>query len=295
MKTNSLKFTDNRTDKNGNQWEIKIRLDDECKNGYQEFSITGTCWEKGKPKVDKYLMRGGACGDTIAELFPEYEIFNRLHLCDYKGMPMYCAENMFYFLKNGFNSGSTGEQFINEFCKYYRLTKEEFFKIYKAQSVTHFCILLEQSGIFEKWEKEAKKAIKLLEELTGNEFIIDSVKSQYNRPEQSKIFEELQKIENGFYSDEAIKQREIEQDEKDFLKIEEEEAKEIEKIKLEYTVKKIIFRASKKAFKNFIFYNHTKQIKFNWTNTNKQLTTEEIEAVKKEITNLLPDGVTFHN
>lgn len=51
MKTNDLRFTDNRIGKNGEQWTIKIRLNDECKNGHQDFSITGTCWEaSGKPE-----------------------------------------------------------------------------------------------------------------------------------------------------------------------------------------------------------------------------------------------------
>ena len=51
MKTNDLRFTDYRIGKNGEQWKIKIRLNDECKNGHQDFSITGTCWEKDKPKL----------------------------------------------------------------------------------------------------------------------------------------------------------------------------------------------------------------------------------------------------
>ena len=47
MKTTKLLFIDNRVDKNGNQWKIEISLDDDCKNGHQDFSLTGTCWEKG--------------------------------------------------------------------------------------------------------------------------------------------------------------------------------------------------------------------------------------------------------
>ena len=37
MKTNDLRFTENRVAKNGDQWTITIRLNDECKNGFQKF------------------------------------------------------------------------------------------------------------------------------------------------------------------------------------------------------------------------------------------------------------------
>lgn len=293
METNSLKFTDNRTDKNGNQWEIKIRLNDECKNGHQDFSITGTCWEAGKPKIDKYFIHGGACGDEIAVLFPEYAIFNRLHLCDYKGIPTHCSANGYYFLKNGFSSKSNGEEFIKEYCEYFRLSQDDFFKIYKAESETHFAILLEQNGIFEKWEEEAKEAIKLLEKLTGDEFVIDSTRTQYHRPEQSKMIEEIEKLESGYYSEEAKREREQAKEQAEFLEIEEAEKKAIAKIKLEYKIKKIIFKADKKAFQNYIFYDHDKTIKFNWTNIYDHLTTEEIESVKIKLSNILPAGITF--
>jgi len=173
-----MKTTINRTDKNGNQWQIEIRLDDPCKNGHQDFSITGTCWEKGKAKNEKNMVCAGACGDTIAKLFPEYEIFNRLHLCDYKGIPMYCVSNGFFHLKNGFNSQTTGEQFMSEYCKYYRLTREQFMELNKAENATHFAMILKRTGIFEQWEKEAKEAIKILEELTGEKFVNTSCREQ---------------------------------------------------------------------------------------------------------------------
>ena len=35
MKTNDLKFTENIVARNGEQWTISIRLNDECKNGCQ--------------------------------------------------------------------------------------------------------------------------------------------------------------------------------------------------------------------------------------------------------------------
>ena len=193
MKTNDLRFTDNRIDRKGNQWEISICLNDKCKNGHQDFSLTGCCYEAGKRKTDRNMITCGACGDEIAQLFPEYEIFNNLHLCDYLGIPMYCAGNGFYLLQNGFNRYDEGENLKSNFCKYYRVTGKQFDILSCAKSKVHFARLLEENGIFEQWKEEADKAIKKLEELTGNEFVVDSVRTQYDKPSADEMTAELNK------------------------------------------------------------------------------------------------------
>ena len=193
MKTNNLRFTENRIDREGNRWEISICLNDECKSGHQDFSLTGCCYEAHKPKTDRNMITGGACGDEIAQLFPEYEIFNNLHLCDYLGIPMYCVGNGFYFLQNGFNRYDEGENLKSKFCKYYRVTGKQFDILSCAKSKVHFARLLEENGIFEQWKEEADKAIKKLEELTGNEFVVDSVRTQYDKPSADEMTAELNK------------------------------------------------------------------------------------------------------
>jgi hypothetical protein len=70
MKTNNLKFRDERTAKNGEQWIINIRLNDECKNGHQDFAITGKCYLPNKQRTERNMTHCGACGDEIAVLFP---------------------------------------------------------------------------------------------------------------------------------------------------------------------------------------------------------------------------------
>jgi hypothetical protein len=293
MKTNSLKFRDERVAKNGEQWIITIELNDECKNGHQDFSITGECYLPNRKKTERNLIHCGACGDEIAVLFPEYEIFNSLHLCDYKGIPMHCISNGFYFLKNGFDSRTTGEKFINEYCQYYRLSRAQFNTISVAESQTHFAILLVECGILEQWEKEAKKAIKKLEELTGDEFLIDSVKTQYNEPKQEEIIAEKEKIANGYYSNEQKTKREEEKKQQKFDKINKEEQKAIDKIKLEYQIKRLMLSAGDEVFENYIFYSHSNEIKFNWRDYGKQLSTDEINEVKNKIGHLLPNGITL--
>lgn len=197
MKTNNLRFTDHRTAKDGTQWDIVIKLNDECHNGHQDFSITGNWYEAGKLKTENNCGGGGACGDEIAKEFPEYAIFNNLHLCDYLGIPLYCVQNGYYFLTHGFDNYETGETLKSKFCKEYRITESQFDKLSVAKSTTHFAVLLEANDIFSQWKKEADKAIKQLEKLTGNEFIADSTKNHYDKPSASQIEEEKIRIIGG--------------------------------------------------------------------------------------------------
>ena len=292
MKTNSLKFTDNRVSRNGEQWEISISLSDECHNGHQDFSITGACYEAGKRKCEANCIVCGACGEEIAKLFPEYAIFNNLHLCDYLGIPSFCHENMMYFLQHGFNNYNNGETLRSKFCKVYRVTEEQYNILSTAESKIHLAILLEQNGIFEQWKEEADKAINKLEELTGNEFVVDSVKTQYNRPSNEEMAHELELINNGYYSEESKEQRAEECRLKELQKIDDEEKEKIAKIKEEYNIKRIMFSAGKKAYKNYIYYDHTKQIAFNWRNYDN-MTEQEIKDAKELISDKLPKGVTF--
>jgi len=293
MKTNDLRFTDNRIGKNGEQWTIKIRLNDECRNGHQDFSITGTCWEAGKAKIDRYMIHGGACGDEISVLFPEYEIFNRLHLCDYMGIPMHCSANGYYHMNKGFNSKSTGESFAKEYCDYYRISRAQFQVLRQAESETHFAMLLESERIFEQWKAEADLAIKKLEELTGNEFVVDSVKTQYHQPSDEKIAEETERLKNGYYSTGAKQDRVLEAEKKKLQAIDEKEESEIQKIRLEYKIKRILFGAGEKAYENYIFYSHTNTIKFNWRGFGDEMSADEILEAKNKIEKLLPEGVKF--
>ena len=293
MKTNDLRFTDNRVGKNGEQWEIKIRLNDECKNGHQDFSITGTCWDAGKAKIDRYMIHGGACGDEISVLFPEYEIFNRLHLCDYMGIPMHCSANGYYHLRTGFQGYKDGESLKSKWCEYYRVSPKQFDVLFTAESEIHFAILLERLGIFEQWKAEADLAIKKLEELTGDEFVVDSVRTQYIRPSDEKIADELERISSGYYSAEEKQKREDERRAQKMLEIDREEKLKIEDVKTEYAVKRLILGFSEKAFNNYIYYSHSKEIAFNWLSYGGVMSDQEIKAVKDAIGGKLPNGLTF--
>lgn len=82
---------------------IKIRLNDECKNGREDFSITADIDEKdGRGQWRK--SGGGCCHEHILSLRPALAPFVALHLSDYQGAPMHTGSNAFYWFAR-FNGG----------------------------------------------------------------------------------------------------------------------------------------------------------------------------------------------
>ena len=300
--TSDLRYTTNRVGKDGTQYQIKIRLNDECKNGYCDFSITGDMWEADKPKTDRYNLRGGAIGDSIAAEFPEFAIFNRLHLCDAKGNPMYAAANGFYHLKNGYFNKykkETPEEFAAHYCEYYRLTPEQFEVLKTAEDAANFKYLLYSLGVPEQWEKEAKQAISILEGLTGKQFVDNSARYQLEPMPTEEVQAMAQKIKEGYYTPEKLKERADAKAKAEFDKKRADVIahceKEINKELLERDIKLLVLDNGLQI-DNFIFYNHTKEGVFNWheNSTFYTVTTQEqfdvfVDAVKDKT----PSGVTW--
>lgn len=286
MKTNSLKFKATKQISKDEKITVNIRLNDECENGHQDFSITGDVTDRGR------FSMGGCIHEEIEKHFPEFKIFINLHLCDHEGIPMYAVDNGFYHLRNGFERAEKGQK--AEFCEYYRVTPEQFDELNKCENKIQYAVKLDKLGILKQWKEEADKAIKFLEELTGDEFVIDSKKSQYHAPTPEQLKEEEEKQKSGFYTPEAKQERESQKVREKIEEMEEEANKKIESIKKELEIQKLIFLAGgERALDNTIFYNHSNEIKFNWKTYGKQLSPEEIEEIKRKLK--LPEGVTFKN
>jgi len=291
--TNSLRFS---TDKIVGKEHIfvKIRLDDECKNGHQDFSITGDIYEAGKPKIDRYFISGGCIHHDILKHFPEFDIFIRLHLADYEGIPMYAVENGFYHLREGFSKTPTSSpEFAKEFKEYYRLTDSQYKHLSKSRNKLQYALNLQKLGILDSWKEEAKAAIQYLQQLTGKSFLVDSVKSQYNAPTPEEIQEEEEKVKNGFYTPEAMAQREEAKRQKEFDKLKAEFDKKVEKAQIEYDVKKeVLTVGGSKALHNIIFYNHSKTLSFNWRGYD-MMNEKEVDSIMAALK--LPEGVKVIN
>ena len=276
--SNSLIHT---IDTNNNEFNmrIKIRLNDECKNGHQDFSITATYWEIGKVRNGRNMIAGGCCHDEILKHRPDLQIFVNLHLCDFTGCPMYAVGNGFYHLTNGFNNTKPNEaNFKAEFCSYYRITAEQFDILAQSENELRYAINLQKLGILLQWMDEARQAILLLEQWTGKKFLIDSVKTQYTAPTAEQIADEQAKENAGYYLPSKIQERKDKaiQDAKnaEYSKLIAERDKEIGKANREYEVKKAVLDGGL-SLDNFIYYSHSNEGCFNWKNYGEKVTEQQ--------------------
>lgn len=292
--SNDLRYAINTHDADGNTMRIEIRLNDECKNGHQDFAITADIWEKGKPKTDKYWIMGGGCHDEILKVRPDLKIFVDLHLCDYKGTPMHAVENGFYFLHEGFNEVKPDSpEFKAKFCQYYRVWGWQFDRLSEAENKTQYALLLKDLNILDQWENDANEAIRILEEMTGTKFIVDSKRTQYNAPTPEQIEEEKQKQASGYYTIEQKERRNKAAEDKLLEDLELEQMKKLQEINEEYAIKKqVLMIGGKKALANCIYYTHTRQLAFNWRG-HENISDELINKIIAEIK--LPEGTTIEN
>lgn len=220
-RANSLKFSTSKII-GGEEIIVRIRLNDECKNGHQDFSITGDIYKANAPKSNKNHLMGGCIHEEILKAFPEFKIFVNLHLCDFDGVPMHAVENGFYHLTQGINNTKPeNKNFTSEYCEYYRISLDQFEVLRQSKNKLQFALNLESLGILAQWKEEAKKAIKILEELTGKKFLNDSKKSNYQAPTEAEILEEEEKVKSGYYTPEAEAKREEEKAKAIFIELEE--------------------------------------------------------------------------
>lgn len=288
--TNDLRHTIRTQDAEGNAMFIKLRLNDECHNGHQDFAITCDIYEKGKPKNDRYHIMGGCCHDEIVRAKPELKQFVDLHLCDYKGIPMHAVANGFYHLRQGFNETKPEDNgFITKYCDYYRMTREQFAVISQSANELQFALNLEKLGILAQWESQANEAIRTLEEMTGKTFLVDSVKTQYYAPTPEAIKEEEEKQKNGYYTPEAQEERRAAKSAKLITDLIAERDKKLSNITEEYEVKmQVLAIGGEEALKNCIYYNHSRTIAFNWRGYDR-ISDTNIKAITDKL--VLPDGI----
>ena len=159
--TNSIKHVIDVNNKKHN-YKINIRLNDECRNGHEDFSITATFWKLNKTRRDVNMYMGGCCHEEILKFRPDLKIFVDLYLNDFRGYPMYYIENGFYHLKN---------MPKDKFIEYAKVDEEGYKLLKKASDEDEYgYLLLNKLENHKIWEGLAKEGIAKLQELTGKKF-----------------------------------------------------------------------------------------------------------------------------
>jgi hypothetical protein len=84
---------------NGNVLVVKLRWNDECRNGYKTFAITGTLYQS-EPLCERNVISCGCLHDDIREHAPKYAECIPYHLVSaYE--PMHYVANTLYWIKEG--------------------------------------------------------------------------------------------------------------------------------------------------------------------------------------------------
>ena len=288
MKTKIILSKEELRETDFSRFEIEIRLDDECKNGHDDFAITAMGRYKDHTnKYDPWDMCG-CCHEEILKLRPDLKPFVDLHLSDSKGAPMYTIENGYYFLTTDTKEAT---------CNYLRITSNEYDVLKNSGDKLHFVLQIQNLGIVDRWQNEANEAIKLLESMTGEKYVDSSIKSNFKGLSEEETETVLDRLENGYYSDIEIEKRKNQETEDKKRKrikcLRDEAAKKIREINNSLAVYLAVINSGF-SDSNFIYYTHTNEGVFNWLDFEKKLTPEDFDNFMKTVDfSTLPTGIKF--
>lgn len=249
---------------------ITCRLDDECKNGHEDFSLTATIYDKGGLDIG-----GGCCHDEILKAAPEFEPFARLHLSDADGCPMHAAANGFYWYSGTKPDGlgckyhpgtgsnaKTPEKCLEILKDHLRATDADIAAIDAMQprSEEEFSFALESLGFRARWKAEADAAIAQLEKWTAAKFESRATRSQWEPLPEEAVALIKERKASGYYNPEQVAARDKAKRKADIAKrvaeIHANHAAAVAKLETERTVD-LYFASRGIDGGNVIFYDHT--------------------------------------
>lgn len=158
-----------------------------------------------------------------------------------------------------------------------------------------------RGGVVNRWNEEAKAAIKELEALTGNEWInpyeYDKERKHITAFTDEEASEMNERIDSGYYTVEAMQEHKEEAARKSYEKKRAEIIanceKKVAKLEEEKTVKLYIIDSRLPVY-NVIYYEHKKEVIFNWLDYNDKVSQDVfIDFLNSVDYSKLPDGVTF--
>nr|DAH35771.1 MAG TPA: hypothetical protein [Caudoviricetes sp.] len=294
MKTDRLYYTASKKyAESGTTYriDVEVQLKDECNNGVCNWSVTADIYEYKKNGRTVWYS-GGCCHEEILKHFPKFNQFVNLHLCDCYGVPLYAVENGFYLI---------GKESKEKVMDYLRVTEEEYNALHQAGDKQYFKYLLYTMGIVNRWDEEAKEAVKELEALTGNEWVnpyeYDKERKHIEAFTDEEAAEMNERINSGYYTLEAMhKRKEAEKSkayEKKRAEIIAECEKKVAKLEEEKAVKLHILDSGLPV-DNVIYYEHKKEVVFNWLDYSKKVSQEDfIDFLNSVNYSKLPKGITF--
>lgn len=275
--TSALKYSRTKFYANGaRRITVKVRLNDECRNGHEDFSITADI--DAKTANDRWRDESGGClHDEIAKHFPEFRPFIALHLSDWEGSPMYAVANGFYWL-----TGCTPEAFPGAtkpsetpaecreiLASHLRATDKEIDALLVAgiRDQDHFSYYLEENGFRARWQTEAHAATKQLEELTGQTFESKATRRQWEPLTAEKASQIRERLASGYYLPEQVAAR-------DAIKRQDAKAERLATIRAEHAHKlaklnaqlavDLLLAEQFDGNPNVIYYDHTNTLAANW-------------------------------
>lgn len=238
--------------------KIRVELNDECKNGHEDFAITA---EINHPRVRGGLA-SGCLHEEILKAAPDLAPFVALHLSDWQGAPMYAVANGYFHMQEGKR---------DILISHLRCTPEEADKLMaEARSQNEFAVMVEKMKLPSRWKKEADAAIAKLQELSGGAVFESKATRSNFSPVSPEVRADVKaKRKSGYYEPEQVKARDeaarLAKTEKAVAAIEADHAAKVRKLEDEKLVALyFVKRGYNRYDANVIWYSHTRELCFNW-------------------------------
>lgn len=227
MKKNELKYKETKKTGENTFIDVEIGLRYIKDNFYSCFYAIGDVYELKRARKKK--ISSGCIHEEILKYFREFKIFVQLHGNYSYGMPMHMLSNIKFAIDNNK---------IDAICRYLGISDVMAKELIRwGEEIDYLKYFLEENDIIYHLRSKANKAIKLLEELTNDEFDNPDVLGIYDyEPLDNDTREKIKKMhENGYFTmdnvikrrDEKIKELNLKFLEKEKMKLEKEK-KEID-------------------------------------------------------------------
>lgn len=267
--------------------KITASLDDDCKNGHADFSLTCDIKERIN---GRWQDAGGGCDhEHILKVTKGHEheamfkLMADLHLSDADGVPMYAPGNAFYWFCGMFadglgydyhgGSGRDGrsiEECRKIFAEHIRADEAQVAALLEAcpmdaQEMSYF---LEKMGFRAKWKAEATRAREWLESVCKQRFLYKATRETWPvlTPEQVAVIEERRRT--GYHTAEQREERRLATVEKARVKkrreIEQAYQAKVDEAMIDRALALALVDCNAKGAENTIFYKHTKTVEANW-------------------------------